>query len=203
MNEKSQILVPMVVEKTSQGERAYDIYSRLLKDRIIFIGTAIDDTVANLIIAQLLFLHSDDTKKDISVYINSPGGSVTAGLAIYDTMRFVKPDVCTYCIGQAASMGSLILAAGQKGKRYALPYSRIMIHQPWGGAQGSASDISIQAKEILRMKEELTKILAEHSGQPFDKVQEDCDRDYFMSAEEAKAYGLVDEVIAHSTKGKK
>ncbi len=203
MNEKSQILVPMVVEKTSQGERAYDIYSRLLKDRIIFIGTAIDDTVANLIIAQLLFLHSDDTKKDISVYINSPGGSITAGLAIYDTMRFVKPDVCTYCIGQAASMGSLILAAGQKGKRYALPYSRIMIHQPWGGAQGSASDISIQAKEILRMKEELTKILAEHSGQPFDKIQEDCDRDYFMSAEEAKAYGLVDEVIAHSTKGKK
>lgn len=203
MNEKSQILVPMVVEKTSQGERAYDIYSRLLKDRIIFIGTAIDDTVANLIIAQLLFLQSDDNKKDISVYINSPGGSITAGLAIYDTMRFVKPDVCTYCIGQAASMGSLILAAGQKGKRYALPYSRIMIHQPWGGAQGSASDISIQAKEILRMKEELTKILAEHSGQPFDKVQEDCDRDYFMSAEEAKAYGLVDEVIAHSTKGKK
>ena len=203
MNERSQILVPMVVEKTSQGERAYDIYSRLLKDRIIFIGTAIDDTVANLIIAQLLFLQSDDTKKDISVYINSPGGSITAGLAIYDTMRFVKPDVCTYCIGQAASMGSLILAAGQKGKRYALPYSRIMIHQPWGGAQGSASDISIQAKEILRMKEELTKILAEHSGQPFDKIQEDCDRDYFMSAEEAKAYGLVDEVIAHSTKGKK
>ena len=203
MNEKSQILVPMVVEKTSQGERAYDIYSRLLKDRIIFIGTAIDDTVANLIIAQLLFLQSDDNKKDISVYINSPGGSITAGLAIYDTMRFVKPDVCTYCIGQAASMGSLILAAGQKGKRYALPYSRIMIHQPWGGAQGSASDISIQAKEILRMKEELTKILAEHSGQPFDKIQEDCDRDYFMSAEEAKAYGLVDEVIAHSTKGKK
>ena len=203
MNEKSQILVPMVVEKTSQGERAYDIYSRLLKDRIIFIGTAIDDTVANLIIAQLLFLQSDDNKKDISVYINSPGGSITAGLAIYDTMRFVKPDVCTYCIGQAASMGSLILAAGQKGKRYALPYSRIMIHQPWGGAQGSASDISIQAKEILHMKEELTKILAEHSGQPFDKIQEDCDRDYFMSAEEAKAYGLVDEVIAHSTKGKK
>jgi len=203
MSEKSQILVPMVVEKTSYGERAYDIYSRLLKDRIIFVGTAIDDNVANLIIAQLLFLQSDDNKKDISIYINSPGGSVTAGLAIYDTMRFVKPDVCTYCIGQAASMGSLLLAAGEKGRRYALPYSRIMIHQPWGGAQGSASDISIQAQEILRMKEELTKILAEHSGQTFEKVQEDCDRDYFMSAEEAKKYGLVDEVIVHADKGKK
>lgn len=203
MNEKAQILVPMVVEKTSQGERAYDIYSRLLKDRIIFVGTAIDDNVANLIIAQLLFLQSDDNKKDISVYINSPGGSVTAGLAIYDTMRFVKPDVCTYCIGQAASMGSLLLAAGQKGKRFALPYARIMIHQPWGGAQGSASDISIQAQEILRMKEELTKILADHSGQAFEKVQKDCDRDYFMSAEEAKTYGLVDEVIVHADKGKK
>lgn len=203
MNEKAQILVPMVVEKTSQGERAYDIYSRLLKDRIIFVGTAIDDNVANLIIAQLLFLQSDDNKKDISVYINSPGGSVTAGLAIYDTMRFVKPDVCTYCIGQAASMGSLLLAAGQKGKRFALPYARIMIHQPWGGAQGSASDISIQAQEILRMKEELTKILADHSGQTFEKVQKDCDRDYFMSAEEAKTYGLVDEVIVHADKGKK
>ena len=203
MNERSQVLVPMVVEKSSHGERAYDIYSRLLKDRIIFIGTAIDDTVANLIIAQLLFLQSEDTKKDISVYINSPGGSVTAGLAIYDTMRFVKPDVCTFCLGQAASMGSLLLAAGAKGKRFALPFSRIMIHQPWGGAQGSASDISIQAKEILRMKEELTKILAEHSGQPFEKVQQDCDRDFFMSAQEAKAYGIVDEVIVHSDKLKK
>jgi len=193
----------MVVEKSSQGERAYDIYSRLLKERIVFIGTAIDDNVANLIIAQLLFLQSDDTKKDINVYINSPGGSVTAGLAIYDTMRFVKPDVCTFCLGQAASMGSLLLAAGQKGKRFALPYSRIMIHQPWGGTQGSASDISIQAKEILRMKEELTKILANHCGQDFDKVMADCDRDFFMSAEEAKTYGLVDEVIVHADKIKK
>jgi ATP-dependent Clp protease protease subunit len=203
MEPKSQVLVPMVVEKSGQGERAYDIYSRLLKDRIIFIGTAIDDTVANLIIAQLLFLQSEDANRDINVYINSPGGSVTAGLAIYDTMQFVKPDVCTYCIGQAASMGSLLLAAGAKGKRFALPYSRIMIHQPWGGVQGSASDISIQAQEILRMKEELTKILADHSEQSFEKVQADCDRDYFMSAEEAKEYGLVDEVIVHSGKGKK
>ncbi|MCK5259996.1 MAG: ATP-dependent Clp endopeptidase proteolytic subunit ClpP [Candidatus Omnitrophica bacterium] len=203
MEPKSQVLVPMVVEKSGQGERAYDIYSRLLKDRIIFVGTAIDDMVANLIIAQLLFLQSDDANKDINVYINSPGGAVTAGLAIYDTMQFVKPDVCTYCIGQAASMGSLLLAAGAKGKRFVLPYSRIMIHQPWGGVQGSASDISIQAQEILRMKEELTKILADHSGQNFEKVQADCDRDYFMSAEEAKEYGLVDEVITHSGKGKK
>ena len=203
MNEKSQILVPMVVEKSTHGERAYDIYSRLLKERIVFIGTAIDDTVANLIIAQLLFLQSEDATKPINVYINSPGGSVTAGLAIYDTMRFVKPDVCTYCIGQAASMGSLLLAAGEKGKRFALPYSRIMIHQPWGGAQGSASDISIQAQEILRMKEELTRILAEHSGQSYEKVKTDCDRDFFMSAQEAKEYGLVDEVIIHSAKIKK
>ena len=203
MEPRSQVLVPMVVEKSGQGERAYDIYSRLLKDRIIFIGTAIDDTVANLIIAQLLFLQSEDANKDINVYVNSPGGSVTAGLAIYDTMQFVKPDVCTYCIGQAASMGSLLLAAGAKGKRFALPYSRIMIHQPWGGVQGSASDISIQAQEILRMKEELTKILAKHSEQDFKKVQADCDRDYFMSAEEAKAYGLVDTVIANIGKGKK
>ncbi len=203
MEPRSQVLVPMVVEKSGQGERAYDIYSRLLKDRIIFIGTAIDDMVANLIIAQLLFLQSEDATKDINVYINSPGGSVTAGLAIYDTMQFVKPDVGTYCIGQAASMGSLLLAAGAKGKRFALPYSRIMIHQPWGGVQGSASDISIQAQEILRMKEELTKILADHSGQDFEKVKADCDRDYFMSAAEAKTYGLVDEVIVHAGKGKK
>jgi ATP-dependent Clp protease protease subunit len=203
MGLKSQVLVPMVVEKTSLGERAYDIYSRLLKDRIIFIGTAIDDNVANLIVAQLLFLQSEDAKKDINIYVNSPGGSVTAGMAIYDTMQFVKPDVCTYCMGQASSMGSLLLAAGAKGKRFALPYSRIMIHQPWGGAQGSASDISIQAQEILRMKKELTAILAQHSGQPFEKVQADCDRDYFMSAEEAKAYGLVDEVIVHTNKEKK
>lgn len=203
MEPRSQVLVPMVVEKSDQGERAYDIYSRLLKDRIIFIGTAIDDTIANLIIAQLLFLQSDDAHKDISIYINSPGGSVTAGLAIYDTMQFVKPDVSTYCIGQAASMGSLLLAAGAKGKRFALPYARIMIHQPWGGVQGSASDISIQAQEILRMKEELTKLLAKHSGQEFKKVQADCDRDYFMSAEEAKAYGLVDDVITDAGKVKK
>jgi ATP-dependent Clp protease, protease subunit len=195
MNEKNQILVPIVVEKSTHGERAYDIYSRLLKERIVFIGTAIDDNVANLIIAQLLFLQSDDATKDINVYINSPGGSVTAGLAIYDTMRFVKPDVSTYCIGQAASMGSLLLAAGTKGKRFALPFSRIMIHQPWGGAQGTASDIHIQAKEILRMKEELTKLLAKHSGQTYDKVLADSDRDRFMTAQEAKDYGLVDEVI--------
>lgn len=200
MDVKNQVLVPMVVEKSGQGERAYDIYSRLLKDRIIFIGSAIDDNVANLIIAQLLFLQSDDAKKDINVYVNSPGGSVTAGLAIYDTMQFVAPDVCTYCLGQAASMGSLLLAAGTKGKRFALPRSRIMIHQPWGGAQGTASDISIQAAEILRMKKDLTQLLADHSGQEFDKVQKDCDRDYFMSAEEAKTYGLVDEVITSTTK---
>ncbi len=195
METKSQVLVPMVIEKTSHGERAFDIYSRLLKERIIFIGTAIDDTVANLIIAQLLFLQSEDATKDISVYINSPGGSVTAGLAIYDTMQFVKPDVSTFCLGQAASMGSLLLAAGAKGKRHALPYSRIMIHQPWGGTQGTASDISIQAKEILRMKETLIKILADHTGQPLDRIQRDSDRDFYMSAEEAKEYGLVDEVI--------
>ncbi len=195
MEQKSQILVPMVIEKTSHGERAYDIYSRLLKERIVFIGTAIDDTVANLIIAQLLFLQSEDANKDISVYINSPGGSVTAGLAIYDTMQFVKPDVSTFCLGQAASMGSLLLAAGAKGKRFALPYSRIMIHQPWGGTQGTASDISIQAKEILRMKETLSQILANHTGQPLERIHRDSDRDFYMSATEAKEYGLVDEVI--------
>ncbi len=191
----SQYLVPMVVEKSGHGERAYDIYSRLLKDRIIFIGTAIDDNVANLIIAQLLFLQSEDASKDINIYVNSPGGSVTAGLAIYDTIQFIKPDVSTYCIGQAASMGAVLLAAGTKGKRYSLPYSRIMIHQPWGGAQGTASDISIQAKEILRMKEELTKLLAHHTGQSVEKIAADTDRDFFMSAQEAKAYGLVDEVL--------
>lgn len=195
MDPISQYLVPMVVEKSGHGERAYDIYSRLLKDRIIFIGTAIDDSVANLIIAQLLFLQSEDATKDINIYVNSPGGSVTAGLAIYDTIQFIKPDVCTYCIGQAASMGAVLLAAGTKGKRFSLPYSRIMIHQPWGGAQGTASDISIQAKEILRMKEELTRLLARHTGQNVDKVAQDSDRDFFMSAEEAKNYGLVDEVL--------
>ena len=198
MSINNNTLVPIVVEKEPNGmERSYDIYSRLLKDRIIFIGTAIDDNVANLIIAQLLFLQSDDANKDINVYVNSPGGSVTAGLAIYDTMQFVKPDVCTYCMGQAASMGSLLLAAGAKGKRFALPNARIMIHQPWGGTQGTASDISIQAQEILRMKEELNKLLSKHCGQPIEKVQKDTDRDYFMSASEAKEYGLVDAVIEH------
>ena len=195
MHVNNQTLVPMVVEKTGHAERAYDIYSRLLKDRIIFIGTAIDDNVANLIIAQLLFLQSEDSSKNINLYINSPGGSVTAGLAIYDTIQYIKPDVCTYCIGQAASMGAVLLCSGTKGKRYALPYSRIMIHQPWGGAQGSATDISIQAKEILRMKEELTKILSKHTGQNIEKLQEDSDRDFFMSSFEAKDYGLVDEVL--------
>ncbi len=201
MEIKNQILIPMVIEKTGHAERAYDIYSRLLKDRIIFVGMAIDDTVANLIIAQLLFLQSEDSSKDISLYINSPGGSVTAGLAIYDTMQFVKPDVCTYCVGQASSMGAVLLTAGTKGKRFALPYARIMIHQPWGGTQGSASDISIQAKEILRIKEELNGILCKHTGQPLTKVQVDSDRDFFMSSQEAKDYGLVDEVIVNVKKG--
>ncbi len=194
----NQTLVPMVVEQSGHAERAYDIFSRLLKDRIVFIGTAIDDSVANLIIAQLLFLQSEDAAKDIHVYINSPGGSVTAGLAIYDTMQFIKPSVCTYCIGQAASMGAVLLAAGAPGKRFSLPFSRIMIHQPWGGAEGTASDISIQAKEILRMKDALTEILAKHTGQSLDKIRTDSDRDFFMSAAEAKAYGLVDEVIVSS-----
>lgn len=188
-------LVPMVVEQTSRGERAYDIFSRLLKDRIIFIGTPIDDADANLVIAQLLFLEAEDPDKDIHVYINSPGGSVTASLAIYDTMQFVKPAIETICMGQAASGAALLLAAGTKGKRMALPNSRIMIHQPHGGAHGQAVDIQIQAKEILRMREELNRILARHSGQPLERVEKDSDRDYFMSAEEAKAYGLVDEVI--------
>jgi len=203
MDPRSQILVPMVVEKSSHGERAYDIYSRLLKERIIFIGTAIDDNVANVIIAQLLFLQSEDANKDINVYINSPGGSVTAGLAIYDTMQFVKPNVCTFCLGQAASMGSLLLAAGHPGKRHALPYSRIMIHQPWGGTQGTASDISIQAKEILRMKEELSKILAKHTGKDLEVITRDSDRDFFMSAHEAKEYGLVDQGIESAKQLKK
>ena len=188
-------LVPMVIETTGRGERAYDIYSRLLKDRIVFIGTPIDDTVANLIIAQILFLQMEDANKDINVYVNSPGGSVTAGLAIYDTMQFVKCDVATYCLGQAASMGALLLTAGKKGKRFSLPYARVMIHQPWGGAQGTASDISIQAKEILKLKSDLNKILAKHTNQPLDRIEKDTDRDYFMSAAEAKAYGIVDHVI--------
>ncbi|HNV87284.1 MAG TPA: ATP-dependent Clp endopeptidase proteolytic subunit ClpP [Candidatus Omnitrophota bacterium] len=188
-------LVPMVIEQTGRGERAYDIYSRLLKDRIVFVGTPIDDVIANLIIAQILFLQMEDPDKDINVYINTPGGSVTAGLAIYDTMQFVKCDVATYCIGQAASMGALLLSAGTKGKRYSLPYSRIMIHQPWGGAQGTATDISIHAKEILKLKEQLNRILAKHTGQPIERIEKDCDRDYFMSAPEAKEYGIVDHVI--------
>lgn len=193
---KNQTLVPMVIEQTSRGyERAYDIYSRLLKDRIIFIGTSIDDYVANLAVAQMLFLQMEDVTKDISVYVNSPGGSVTAGLAIYDTMQFVKCDVATYCIGQASSMGALLLCAGAKGKRHALPNSRIMIHQPWGGVQGAAEDISRHAKEILNMRDRINEILAKHTGQAFDKVQKDTDRDYFMSAQESKEYGLIDEVV--------
>ncbi|MCM8794700.1 MAG: ATP-dependent Clp endopeptidase proteolytic subunit ClpP [Candidatus Omnitrophica bacterium] len=200
MIEKSQHLVPIVVEQTGRGERAYDIYSRLLKDRIIFIGSAIDDTVANLVIAQMLFLQMEDPNKDINVYIHSPGGYVTAGLAIYDTMQFVKPDVATYCIGQAASMGAVLLAGGTKGKRYSLPHSRIMIHQPWGGAQGTAADISIHAKEILKIRDRLHEILSKHTGQSFEKISQDTDRDFFMSADEAKSYGLVDEVIAGKQK---
>lgn len=188
-------LVPMVIETTGRGERAYDIYSRLLKDRIVFIGTPIDDTISNLIIAQILFLQMEDSNKDINVYVNSPGGSVTAGLAIYDTMQFVKCDIATYCVGQAASMGALLMAAGKKGKRFSLPHARVMIHQPWGGAQGTASDISIHAKEILKLKDDLNKILAKHTGQPLERIEKDTDRDFFMSAQEAKAYGLVDEVI--------
>jgi ATP-dependent Clp protease protease subunit len=201
MTKKMQTLVPMVVEQTSRGyERAYDIYSRLLKDRIIFIGTPIDDNVANLIIAQMLFLQMEDANKEMNVYINSPGGSVTAGLAIYDTILFVKPDVSTYCVGQATSMGALLLAAGTKGKRFALPNSRIMIHQPWGGIQGAAEDISRHAKEILQLRDKINSILAAHTGQSLDKIQKDTDRDYFMSAEEAKEYGLVDEVIVTKRK---
>lgn len=189
-------LVPIVVEQTGRGERAYDIYSRLLKDRIIFIGTVIDDLIANLVIAQMLFLQMEDPDKDINIYINSPGGAVTSGLAIYDTMQFVKCDVNTYCVGQATSMGALLLCAGTKGKRYVLPHARIMIHQPWGGVQGAAADISIQAKEILRIRERINQILSIHTNQPLEKIEKDTDRDYFMSAEEAKEYGIVDEVIA-------
>jgi ATP-dependent Clp protease protease subunit len=198
---KMQTLVPMVIEQTSRGyERAYDIYSRLLKDRIIFIGTPIDDNVANLIIAQMLFLQMEDVNKEISIYINSPGGSVTAGLAIYDTMQFVKPDVSTYCVGQATSMGALLLSTGRKTKRFALPNSRIMIHQPWGGIQGAAEDISRHAKEILKLRDRINGILSLHTGQPLEKIQKDTDRDFFMSAQEAKEYGLVDEVITAKKK---
>ncbi len=188
-------LIPMVIEQSSRGERAYDIYSRLLKDRIIFLGTPINDDVANLIIAQLLFLESEDPDKDINFYVNSPGGSVTAGLAIYDTMQYIKPDIATVCIGQAASMGAVILAAGTTGKRYSLPSSRILIHQPMGGFEGQATDIAIQAKEILRMRLRLNEILAHHAGKPVDQLEKDTDRDYFMSGLEAKEYGLIDHVI--------
>ena len=194
-NERSQILVPMVVEQTGRGERAYDIYSRLLKERIMFIGSAINDDVSNLIIAQLLFLQSEDPDKDVNIYINSPGGSVTAGLAIYDTIQFLKCDVATYCVGQAASMGAVLLAAGSPKKRFALPNARIMIHQPWGGTQGQATDISIQAQEILRMRDRLNEILSKHTGRPVEQVAKDADRDFYMSAEEAMKYGIVDEVV--------
>ena len=189
------ILVPTVIEKTSFGERAYDIYSRLLKERIVFLGGTIDDTVANIVIAQLLFLQSEDAKKDISLYINSPGGSVTAALAILDTMNHVKPDVSTTCVGIAASAGALLLSAGKKGKRFILPNAEVMIHQPWGGAEGRAADIEITAKQILKTRERLNKILAENTGKPVSQIEKDVDRDYFMNAEEAKKYGVVDKVI--------
>jgi len=189
-------LVPMVVEQTNRGERAYDIFSRLLKDSIIFIGTSIDDTIANLVIAQMLFLEAEDPERDILLYINSPGGSITAGLAIYDTMQFIKPDVQTYCIGQAASMAAVLLTAGAKGKRFSLPNSRILIHQPWmSGVSGQASDIDIHAREILRMRERLNEILASHTGQPLTRIQDDTDRDYIMSAAQAKDYGIIDDVL--------
>ena len=197
---KNQMYIPMVIEQSGHLERAYDIYSRLLKDRIIFIGTPIDDSVANTVIAQMLFLQMEDVNKDINIYINTPGGVITAGLAIYDTMQFVKCPVATYCVGQAASMGALLLASGTKGKRFALPNSRIMIHQPWGGVQGSAEDISRQTNEILRLREKVNEILSLHTKKPIEKIREDTDRDYFMGAEEAKAYGIVDEVIAPSKK---
>jgi len=196
MSKEQSYLVPIVVEQTGRGERSYDIYSRLLKERIIFIGSEITDELANLVVAQLLFLQSEDATKDVSVYVNSPGGSVTAGLAIYDTMQFLKCDIVTYCIGQAASMGAVLLTAGTKGKRHALPGARIMIHQPWGGTQGTASDIHIQAQEILRLKEHLNGILAKHTGKSLKIVTKDTDRDFFMSAAEAVKYGLVDDVLA-------
>jgi len=190
------MLVPMVIETTNRGERAYDIYSRLLKDRIIFLGAPIDDVFSNLIIAQLLFLEAEDPEKDINIYINSPGGSVTAGLAIYDTMQYVKPSITTICLGQAASMGAFLLNAGATGKRYALPNARVMIHQPMGGFQGQATEIDIHAKEILKIREQLNKIMALHTGQPIEKIERDTERDYFLSAEESKEYGLIDEVIS-------
>ena len=195
-------IIPFVIEQTGRTERAYDIYSRLLKDRIVFIGTAIDDNVANTVIAQLLFLQTEDPEKDIHIYVNSPGGIVSSGLAIYDTMQYVKPDIATYCMGQATSMGALLLMAGTKGKRYCLPHARIMIHQPVGGFQGQATDIEIHAKEIIKTKDILNKIVAGHTGQPIEKVNEDTDRDFFMTGDEAKEYGVVDEVI-HTIKESK
>ena len=195
MNVKNQALVPMVVEQTGRGERAYDIFSRLLKDRIIFIGSAINDDISNLVIAQMLFLQAEDADKDVSIYINSPGGSVTAGMAIYDTMQFVKCDVATYCVGQATSMGAVLLTAGAEGKRFALPNARIMIHQPWGGVQGQAADIGIQAREIMRLRDTINEIISQHTGKSVEDVEKNTDRDFFMSAKEAKDYGLVDEVV--------
>ena len=201
--ERAQIYVPMVVEPTAHGERAYDIYSRLLKDRIVLLGTPIDDHVANLLVAQFLYLQSEDPKKDIDLYINSPGGAVTAGMAIYDTMQMLSCNVRTYCLGQAASMGAVLLAAGTKGKRYALPNARIMIHQPAGGSEGTASDIKIQAQEILRIRENLYEILARHTGQSLEKIENDSDRDYFMSAQQAKEYCLVDKILEPKSKTEK
>jgi ATP-dependent Clp protease, protease subunit len=190
------LIIPFVIEKTGRGERSYDIYSRLLEDRIVFIGDMISDQLANSVIAQLLFLQKENKTQDINLYVNSPGGSVTAGLAIYDTMQFVQPDVATYCIGQASSMAAVLLSAGAKGKRFALPHARVMVHQPWGGVRGTASDISIHAEEILKMKGSLNRILAKHTGQPLDRIEKDTDRDFFLSADESKAYGLVDDVVA-------
>ena len=196
------MLIPIVIEQSSRGERAYDIYSRLLKDRIIFMGEQVQDSMANTVIAQMLFLESEDPDKDINLYINSPGGSVTAGLAIYDTMQYIRPDIATICMGQATSMGALLLAAGAKGKRYALPHARVMIHQPLGGAQGQATDIDIQAKEIMKIKELIHKILVKHTGQTLDKIRHDTERDYFMDAEEAMRYGIVDRIITEREMGK-
>ncbi|MHB8483910.1 MAG: ATP-dependent Clp endopeptidase proteolytic subunit ClpP [Nitrospiria bacterium] len=200
---KTKMLVPMVIEQTSRGERAYDIYSRLLKDRIIFIGAPIDDVFANLIIAQLLFLEAEDPQKDINLYVNSPGGLVTAGLAIYDTMQYIRPDISTICIGQAASMGAVLLAAGTKGKRFSLPNSRIMMHQPSGGFQGQTTDIEIHAKEILKMREKLNEILSKHTGKSMEKIMQDTERDYFLSGAQAREYGLIDEVIEKAPQDKK
>jgi ATP-dependent Clp protease protease subunit len=198
----SMSLVPMVVEQTGRGERSYDIYSRLLKERIIFLASDIDDVVADLVMAQLIFLEYEDADKDITIYINSPGGYVSAGLAIYDTMQYIKPDVCTICIGQASSMGAVLLAAGAKGKRYALPHSRIMLHQPAGGAGGQASDIAIHAKEIMRIKDSLNNILVKHTGQPLDIIKKDTDRNFYMDVNEAKAYGIIDEILVKREKSK-